>query len=147
MIPVVTMPIESEKAIFRFSCVFMAFSEGLATTLATLIDLSVADTGQSITLRVRHLPIWTSGLPFSTIYVASSAALLSSYQPDIALISAGRGNLFGHPASDVLARLAAAGAEIFRTDRDAAVLAETDGRRVSVRAMRGRTWDVRMTGR
>lgn len=29
------------------------------------------------TLITRHRPSWTSGLPFSTIYVASSAALLA----------------------------------------------------------------------
>jgi competence protein ComEC len=96
-----------------------------------------SETGRVRVLKVAHHGSRTS----------SSAALLSSYRPDIALVSAGRGNLFGHPAPDVIARLAAAGAEIFRTDRDAAVIAETDGRRVSVRAMRGRTWDVRMTGR
>ncbi|HYN06006.1 MAG TPA: DNA internalization-related competence protein ComEC/Rec2 [Vicinamibacterales bacterium] len=78
---------------------------------------------------------------------SSSAALVSSYRPDVALISAGRGNLFGHPAPDVLGRLVNAGAEIFRTDRDAAVIVDTDGWRVSVRSMSGRTWDVRMTGK
>ena len=52
-------------------------------------------------------------------------------------------NLFGHPASDVLDRLRLAGAEVFRTDRDGAVIVETDGRVVRVRAYGGRTW---MTG-
>ena len=67
MIPVVTIPIESEKAIFRFSCVFMAFSSKVSKRSKRMVELK----------NVRHhFTIWTRGLPFSTMYVASSAALL-----------------------------------------------------------------------
>ncbi|HEY7475157.1 MAG TPA: DNA internalization-related competence protein ComEC/Rec2 [Vicinamibacterales bacterium] len=78
---------------------------------------------------------------------SSSAGFVKSYRPDIALISAGRGNLFGHPAPEVVGRLSAAGAEIFRTDQDAAVIVDTDGRRVSVRTQTGRTYKALVTER
>ena len=74
---------------------------------------------------------------------SSSAAFLSTFRPQVALVSAGRGNLFGHPAADVMARLTDVGADIFRTDRDAAVLVETDGKVVTLRAMTGRTLELR----
>ena len=39
---------------------------------------------------------------------------------------------YGHPDPGVLARLAEAGAQIYRTDRDGAVIFETDGRTLMV---------------
>jgi competence protein ComEC len=71
---------------------------------------------------------------------SSTPAFVRALDPQIALISVGRGNLFGHPAPDVVARYERAGAEVFRTDRDAAVILETDGRDVFLRTWRGRTW-------
>lgn len=64
---------------------------------------------------------------------SSSAELLESWRPTIAIISCGRGNSFGHPAPDVLRRLESAGARIYRTDRDGEVRLTTDGKRVDVR--------------
>ena len=43
------------------------------------------------------------------------------------MISVGPRNAYGHPDPGVLARLAEAGARIYRTDRDGAVILETDG--------------------
>ncbi|MDX1494776.1 MAG: DNA internalization-related competence protein ComEC/Rec2 [Longimicrobiales bacterium] len=42
--------------------------------------------------------------------------LLAVAKPELAVISVGRGNRYGHPAPGVVARLEAAGARIFRTD-------------------------------
>ena len=69
---------------------------------------------------------------------SSSEAFLRALRPAIAVVSAGRGNAFGHPASEVLARYASIGAEVFRTDLDGAVTVETDGRRVDVGTYTGR---------
>jgi competence protein ComEC len=66
---------------------------------------------------------------------STSAEFIEGAPPHIALISAGRGNLFGHPAPDVVARLVAAGAAIFRTDRDGAIRLETNGRDVRIETM------------
>ena len=59
---------------------------------------------------------------------SSSSALLDAWRPQIAVISCGRGNRFGHPAPEVLRRLEAIGATVFRTDRDGQITIETDGR-------------------
>lgn len=47
---------------------------------------------------------------------STGRALLASFAPRAALISAGRGNPYGHPASEVVDRLERAGATILRTD-------------------------------
>ena len=39
-------------------------------------------------------------------------------QPKVALIGVGEDNLYGHPNSEVLARLARFGIKIYRTDED-----------------------------
>jgi competence protein ComEC len=74
---------------------------------------------------------------------ATSQAFVDSYAPAVALISAGRANLFGHPAPDVVERLVRGGAQVFRTDADGAISVETDGRELRVHAMSGRTWRMR----
>ena len=73
---------------------------------------------------------------------STSAALVNALRPQIAVVSVGAANLFGHPAPAVLERLTAAGATIFRTDRDGAVAIETDGETVYVQSASGRTWLV-----
>jgi competence protein ComEC len=70
---------------------------------------------------------------------STSFELLESWRPQIALISAGRGNSFGHPAPDVVRRLESIGARIYRTDRDGQITVETDGRRVWARTFVGET--------
>lgn len=78
--------------------------------------------------RVRILKVAHHGSRTST-----SEALLDAWKPQIALISCGRGNRFGHPAAEVIRRLEAAGTRVYRTDRDGQVTVSTDGGDVSVR--------------
>ena len=59
---------------------------------------------------------------------------LAAVEPRLAVIPVGARNPFGHPAPVVLTRLGAAGAMVYRTDRDGAVDIRSDGRRVWVRA-------------
>ena len=68
---------------------------------------------------------------------STSHALLDAWRPQIALISCGRGNPFGHPAPEVIDRLTAIGAAIYRTDRDGEITIDTDGRGVRVRTFVG----------
>ena len=68
---------------------------------------------------------------------SSSSALLESWRPQIAIISAGRGNTFGHPTPEVIARLESIGARIYRTDRDGQITLETDCREVFVETFNG----------
>lgn len=78
---------------------------------------------------------------------SSSEPFLRAWRPDLSLISAGRGNLFGHPAPDVVSRLLGLGSEVVRTDRDGAVMVETDGRTIDVRTAAGRAWSIRADAR
>jgi competence protein ComEC len=57
---------------------------------------------------------------------------LSSSHPAFAAISVGRENGFGHPSPEVLERLEAAGVRVYRTDRDGAITATTDGQTLTV---------------
>ena len=68
---------------------------------------------------------------------SSSAELLDAWRPQYALISAGRGNRFGHPAPEVLRRLNAIGARVYRTDRDGQITITTDGNTVRIRTFTG----------
>ena len=63
----------------------------------------------------------------------STPGFIGAIAPRLALISVGR-NAFGQPAPEVLARLAAAGATVYRTDLDGAIDVTSDGARVWVRA-------------
>jgi len=68
---------------------------------------------------------------------STSPELLARWRPQIAVISCGRGNTFGHPAPEVLDRLESIGAAIYRTDLDGQVTIDTDGRHVQVRTFVG----------
>ncbi len=57
---------------------------------------------------------------------------LSAAHPAFAAISVGRDNSFGHPSPEVTERLEAAGVRAYRTDRDGAITASTDGSALSV---------------
>jgi competence protein ComEC len=65
---------------------------------------------------------------------SSSPAFLAAVGAREAVVSAGCRNRFGHPHPSTLAALAAAGARVWRTDRDGAVVVTTDGRSLDVRA-------------
>ena len=58
---------------------------------------------------------------------ATSDAWLTELAPRTAVISVGRHNNYGHPAPEVLARLARHGITILRTDRDGSITFATDG--------------------
>jgi competence protein ComEC len=64
---------------------------------------------------------------------SSGAAFLSRVSPRIAVITVGRGNTYGFPQEEVLRRLRASGAVIYRTDRDGAVEITSDGWSYAVR--------------
>ena len=80
---------------------------------------SGADLGADV-LKVPHHGSRTSTTP----------AFLGRVAPRVALVGVGRRNRFGHPAPDVLRRLAAAGARVFRTDLDGDLALTLAGGRV-----------------
>jgi competence protein ComEC len=61
----------------------------------------------------------------------------------VAIVSAGRNNTFGHPAPDVLRRYHEINAQVFRTDRDGAVMVDTDGYSVRLTSFSGKSLLVR----
>jgi beta-lactamase superfamily II metal-dependent hydrolase len=65
---------------------------------------------------------------------STSQLLLATVRPQLAVISVGRVNRYGHPAPLVLARLAAHGIQVRRTDREGTLVIE---------AARDGSWRVR----
>ncbi|MBI4462092.1 MAG: DNA internalization-related competence protein ComEC/Rec2, partial [Acidobacteria bacterium] len=63
---------------------------------------------------------------------SASTEFLSAVGASTAVISVGGQNPHGHPHPEVLARLTAASAATFRTDRDGAVTVRTNGRTIGV---------------
>lgn len=102
----------------RFSALFM----GDATDEA-LADLLLHPEG----LRSRvYVP------PHHGAATPHAATLVDAVRPEVALISAGAGNRYGHPTPDTLATLS--GVTTFRTDRDGTVEVSLDGPGLVVRA-------------
>lgn len=80
-------------------------------------------------LRAQVLKVAHHGSASST-----SRLLLNTVQPELAVISVGRGNNYGHPSPLVIGRLREREVEVKRTDRDGTVVIE---------ARRDGTWEVR----
>jgi competence protein ComEC len=62
---------------------------------------------------------------------STSEPFLRIARPAFAIVSAGAGNLFRHPHPDVLARLQASPARLFRTDASGLITIRSDGRRIT----------------
>ena len=62
----------------------------------------------------------------------STPAFIGAVRPRYAIISVGRHNMFGHPASATLSTLQRFGAQIYRTDEDGAVSVTTDGSSIAL---------------
>jgi competence protein ComEC len=67
---------------------------------------------------------------------SSSAAFLAAIAPEVAVISCGVRNRFGHPHAETLTALSGHAARVLRTDRDGSIVVTTNGRSLDVRAMR-----------
>jgi competence protein ComEC len=69
---------------------------------------------------------------------SSSQVLIDALHPSAVIVSAGKRNPFGHPGPVVLDRCRAAGAQVFSTVEDGAVVVDTDGREVHIWTWRSR---------
>lgn len=58
---------------------------------------------------------------------------LREVSPQYTVISVGEGNKYGHPSDEVLSRFRDAGTEVYRTDMQGHVIAESDGKTVTFR--------------
>ena len=109
-------------------------------------DVSILLTGDIGAAVEESLISKLSGAPLRILKAAhhgsatsSAEAWLDAARPAAVVISCGRDNRYGHPAAAVLQRVAAQGAEIFRTDQDGAITVTTDGRSATVRTFTGQT--------
>ncbi len=67
---------------------------------------------------------------------------LNTVQPDIAVVSAGRRNPYGHPAGEVLTAYQSVQAQMLRTDQDGAVWAELDLAQQHLTMQSARKWQL-----
>ncbi|MCL2043393.1 MAG: MBL fold metallo-hydrolase [Treponema sp.] len=63
---------------------------------------------------------------------STTQAFLDAVSPEIAVISLGAGNSYGHPHAEVVNRLEEAGAAIYRTDIHGTIVMSTDGTSVII---------------
>jgi competence protein ComEC len=108
-------------------------------------DLSVVltgDTGRAVEERIAArfapAPLRVLKVPHHGSATSSSEAFLRALSPQAAVISVGRGNPYGHPASVVLQRYQEIGTQIFRTDQDGAIELMSDGYRAQVATFTGK---------
>jgi competence protein ComEC len=97
----------------------------LASDIEAAAERALLDAGVPLAatvLKVAHHGAATS----------STAPFLAAVRPAAAIISVGARNAYGHPDPGTLARLAEAGARVYRTDRHGAVMLETDGRALTI---------------
>jgi competence protein ComEC len=77
---------------------------------------------------------------------SSTEEFLDAVQPAFAVISVGLDNSYGHPHPDVIERLRAHHAAIFRTDLDGLISIRSDGRRLSLETNRWRVGAPQLLG-
>lgn len=126
------------------SVVIEAVYGRVAMLLAGDISASVE---RAIVPRLTRAPIRVLKVAHHGSRTSTSGELLEGWRPQVALVSAGRGNTFGHPAPDVVRRLETAGATVVRTDRDGQITVTTDGRSLHWRTYTGRRGQLAMEGR
>jgi competence protein ComEC len=127
---------DSEVIEIRYGGVSFVFSGDITDA----VERTIARSFERAPIRILKVPHHGSA-------TSSSGEFLSALKPDVAIISAGRGNPFGHPVASVLERYRQIGAVIYRTDRDGAVTVETDGTVVRVRTFMNRRLTLTTYGR
>ncbi len=105
-------------------------------------DVSIVLTGdigqeveQTLVSAIPPAPLRIMKIPHHGSLTSSSERFVRAMAPKVAVVSVGRTNHFGHPAPEVVSRYEAAGATVFRTDRDGAVFVETDGYALDVHSV------------
>ncbi|MHB1651781.1 MAG: ComEC/Rec2 family competence protein [Desulfitobacteriaceae bacterium] len=69
-------------------------------------------------------------------HTSTSPGFLAKVQPQYAVISVGKNNSYGHPASNTLAKLQKAGVKVYRTDESGTIVAESDGTNITFSSQR-----------
>jgi len=90
------------------------------------VERKLIDSGTNLSAEV--LKVGHHGSQYST-----SEEFLNQVKPNLAVISVGKDNDFGHPSLRTVKRLERAGAEIYRTDEKGTVRIESDGEKIRVK--------------
>ena len=94
--------------------------------ISTKVEKNILETGLEIQSQLLKSPHHGSKS-------SSSATFLEKVKPQLVIISVGKGNRYGLPDKEVLARYKQFGLKIYRTDLDGAVEALSDGHKISIR--------------
>ena len=78
-------------------------------------------------LKADVLKVGHHGSEFST-----TDEFLEKVNPEIAIISVGTGNKYGHPSNAVINKLKNKNIDIYRTDKDKTIIIKTDGKKLEV---------------
>jgi len=98
----------------------------LASDIGTEAEKNIVDAQLVVRSRVLKSPHHGSR-------TSSSEAFLAAVEPEVVIISAGGGNIYGVPHPEILERYRAAGARILRTDEDGAIEISARGRALVIR--------------
>jgi competence protein ComEC len=109
----------------------------LLATYGRVDILLTADAETNVTLPLRPPPVEILKVAHHGSADTGLSALLALVRPEVAVISVGAANDYGHPAPSTIAALARTpGLELHRTDEDGRVTIESDGVRYAVREER-----------
>jgi len=64
-------------------------------------------------------------------FTSNSEKFLDAVSPDIAVISAGEGNQYGHPHDEILQILKDKNIKLYRTDKQGTIVLESDGKKIT----------------
>jgi competence protein ComEC len=109
----------------------------LVATYGRVDALLTADAETNVTLPLRPPPVEILKVAHHGSADTGLPALLALVRPEVAVVSVGTGNDYGHPAPSTLAALARFPVlDVFRTDEDGRITIESDGTRYAVREER-----------
>jgi competence protein ComEC len=115
-------------------------NENATVLLASYGEVDIllpADSESGVTLPLRPPPVEVLKVAHHGSADDGLARLLGLVRPDVALISCGASNDYGHPAPSTLASLEdAPGLDLYRTDEDGRITFETDGNAISIETER-----------
>lgn len=141
-------PIEADYAAARksndVSCVLKVSAAGAAALLTG--DIGARAEGELLARHGTNVAAEVLLPPHHGSRSSSTPEFVAGVSPRLTLVSAGYRNRFGHPATEIVDRYAAAGSEIHRTDREGALTVRLDGHDVAVtseRLERRRYWHGR----
>ncbi len=92
------------------------------------------DVEQELVLREDPLDADFLKVPHHGSRTSANPEFVTAVTPEIAVLSFGANNPFGHPHAEVLAELSRPGLQVYRTDRDGAVTVLSDGSTLRARA-------------